>query len=162
MDIQIKSWTMDGIVRGRKAIYVNGEMWGAIRMDSHGSIGATYTFWQAGGTGAIYDPEKQNHVKVYGDKMHIRRMSDGEAFKPLPERLQAMAVSLIERGLLVCPKPFYERKEAAQRALELEKEERRLEEQREFEARAREALDGAGGEFTVLRVVEAMRWARSR
>lgn len=141
--------------RGDKAVIVDGEQWGVVQMQRRGRNGAVYTFLHVSG------------APVFGeDGLYARVRSDGYMHRcdetptePLPKRLLAHAVNLIETGRLKAPAILRaERDEIVQRE-KIAREDREVEKRAVFQRKAEDCLVSAD---PVAAIVEALLWAQSQ
>lgn len=168
-------------VKGRRSILINGEEWGYIWHEQHGSKGATYNFSQGRGNPLrIPDPEaptdkrRTRSVFVRSDSWELRDREyakDTSQMPPLEERLLAKARDVYAAGYLRDPKVIDAERRAAADLHQQRIKDADAAKRGEFRAHAMEvlgiplenAVDLDSNENRLLdQIVECMEWSQSR
>lgn len=155
--------------KGRRAIIVNGEEWGYVSQQVHGSRGASYAFFQTGGyTVRVPHGAGTHTVSVPGDKLAQKHNRNAAAVAPLEDRLLAKAIELVADGHLRDPRVIWDEKQTRAREITEREQRRRADKKAAFGERAAACLPGgalpneAENAATIAKIIEAMEWAQSQ
>ncbi len=160
MNVEIKK------VSGQLMVVVDGDVWGRVCSDSHGSRGSSYYFTMTGGRRVKKTNERGvNHTPTTYSDSYERRRNPDKSIAPLNDRLLSAARELIESGNFKSPATI-QAEAAAEQARHAELQRRAKSDTRtKFYIRAQTALcnlDFETRDSIIDQVIDAMEWAQSQ
>lgn len=155
----------DKLDRGERLIRVDGVVWGHTIVSSHGVHGQKHKFHQEHGE-TIGSMSGGYHLPVVVRSTKRQKwLGDKDTWRPTYELVLEKAIELINAGRLRHPDSVKQEQERLREKMRESTNRREHKEQAEFEAKAREALDGIPDDIAapVLdKIIAAMRWAQTQ
>lgn len=154
----------EGLGRGERYIVVDGVRWGRTVVSHHGVHGTKHLFRQEGGELLIANPDER-YPREIAVRSERKRYSNAATWRPTESLVLEKAVELVATCRLRHPDNVREEQRRASEAYHAKAAKAEAKEQREFEAKAEEALDRTRGlnlTTQVKIIVEAMRWAQQK